>query len=381
MKVLHVAPSFYPAFRYGGPTRTVYGLCKELARQGAEVRVLTTDANGPESLVGVSGKKEELLAPGFSVRYCRRVMRGSVSVELLWHLLSSVRWADVVHLTAVYSFPTIPTLQVCRRLEKPVIWSPRGALQRWKGSTRPWLKTVWECLCKRVAPNRTILHVTSMEERRDSQKRFPDFEAVVVPNGVEMPADLHSVTGNGTLRLLFLGRLHPVKGVENLLEACRLLEIGQNLTWSLTIAGTGEADYVESLRSRISALGLSQKVVMVGEIVGDAKQRLFEHADLTIVPSFMENFGLVVAESLAHGVPVIASKGTPWEGLERVGCGLWVDQDPDSLAKAIELASRMPLREMGGRGRAWMKKDFSWDSIGRRMAQLYRSTQVPDASC
>jgi glycosyltransferase involved in cell wall biosynthesis len=374
-------PSFYPAFCYGGPIRSLYQLCEELARQGEEVRVLTTNANGPDRVLGVGSRKEEQLAPGFSVRYCRRVMRDSVSVELLRRLSSYVRWADVVHLTAVYSFPTIPTLEICRRLGKPVVWSPRGALQRWKGSTRPCLKTMWERLCRTVAPKRVVLHVTSMEERRESQKRFPDFDAAVVPNGVDVPADLHPVAANGMLRLLFLGRLHPIKGVENLLEAGRLLDGAEECNWSLTIAGAGEPDYVESLRARINVLGLSQKVAIVGEIVGDAKQRLFEHADLTIVPSFTENFGLVVVESLAHGIPVIASKGTPWQGLERMGCGLWVDQDPDSLAKAIELASRMPLKEMGGRGRAWMKEDFSWESIGRKMAQVYRSTQALEASC
>lgn len=371
MKVLHVIPSFHPATYYGGAIHSGWSLCRALATQGAEVLVLTTNANGPSTMSSVTTDHALETARGLSVQYCRRVLPDAVSPKLLYLLPSFVRWADVVHLTAVYSFPTIPTLWVCRLLGKPVVWSPRGALQHWAGSTRPRLKRAWEGLCQLVAPKWVILHVTSVEEGRESRERFPRFDAVVVPNGVDVPADLHPVAGIGIFRLLFLGRLHPKKGIENLLEACALLDGGQCLNWSLAIAGGGEAGFTESLRARIIALGLSPKVTMVGEILGTAKQRLFEHADLLVVPSFTENFGLVVGESLAHGVPVIASRGTPWERLEEIGCGLWVDHDPDSLAKAIEQASRMPLREMGKKGREWMRNEFSWDSIARRMLQLY----------
>src|SRR5947209_1044244 len=112
---------------------------------------------------------------------------------------------------------------------------------------------------------------------------------------------------------------------------------------------------------------------MIGEVRGDEKRRLFENSDLTIVPSHRENFGMVVAESLAHGVPVIASKGTPWRRVEEIGCGLWVDNDPKSLAQAIEQMSLMPLIEMGRRGREWMAKEFSWDKRAQEVLACYNA--------
>ena len=100
-----------------------------------------------------------------------------------------VAWADVVHLIAVYSFPTFPTLAYCRRFQKPLVWSPRGSLQRWSGSTRVATKFLWERVCRMLAAkDRVVLHTTSEEEARQSQARFPDLRTVIVHNGVELPA-------------------------------------------------------------------------------------------------------------------------------------------------------------------------------------------------
>ena len=117
---------------------------------------------------------------------------------------------------------------------------------------------------------------------------------------------------------------------------------------------------------------------MVGEVIGTAKYQLFANTDITVVPSYTESFGIVVAESLAHGVPVVAGTGTPWKRVEEIGCGLWVANEPESLAEAIKRMSRMPLREMGLRGRAWMQREFAWPSVAQMVAQLYQEAiKVP----
>jgi glycosyltransferase involved in cell wall biosynthesis len=110
---------------------------------------------------------------------------------------------------------------------------------------------------------------------------------------------------------------------------------------------------------------------MLGAVVSKEKKALFEYSDVALVPSYTENFAIVAAEALAHGVPVIASKGTPWSRLEEMGCGLWVDNDPESLANAIRSISTMPLRDMGLRGREWMQNEFSWRSVTNQMLALY----------
>src|SRR5262249_24938899 len=148
LKVLHVTPSFHPAYVYGGTTRSVYDLCRSLLEAGCEVKVLTTDANGSEAVLEVETEHETVLEGELVVRYCHRIMDVSVSRVLLRLLRGYVRWADVVHLTAVYSFPSIPTLLSCTLLGKPVVWSPRGMFQRWEGSTRTTLKSIWNLVCR-----------------------------------------------------------------------------------------------------------------------------------------------------------------------------------------------------------------------------------------
>ena len=373
MRVLHVVPSFYPAHVYGGPIQSVYALCRHLARNGCEVRVLTTNANGRRAVLDVDTKRDIELAPGVNVRYCSRLRPESTSPELLRALPRYLRWADIVHLTAVYNFPTIPALLACKVLGKPVVWSPRGALQRWEGSTRLRSKAVWEQICRLAAPAGMVLHVTSEEEARESLEKIPGVEAAVIPNAVEIPDNPVRFPGDGTLRLLFLGRLHPKKGIENLLDACRKLSLSTTRPWSLVIAGTGEKGYTESLRNRIAALGLEDRVTMAGEVVGRAKDEALGRASLLVAPSYTENFGMVVAEGLAHGLPVIVGRGMPWQKMEEVGCGMWVDNDPATLADSIARMSRMDLEGMGDAGRRWMEREFSWDGVAKRMIELYRA--------
>ncbi|MGD0074005.1 MAG: glycosyltransferase [Candidatus Binataceae bacterium] len=372
MKILHVVPSFAPAWRYGGPINTVLQLCRQMARSGCEVRVLTTDANGPDAVLDIPTSREIETADGLRVRYCARLMPESVSMRLLRELPRYLRWADVVHLTAVYSFPTIPTLLACKLMDKPVVWSPRGSLQRWEGTRRSLLKTMWERICRAVAPRRLRLHVTSEEENRESTSRLPGIQTVIIPNGVEIPDESRHTERKEALRLLYIGRINPKKGIENLLAAFKLLN-GHGPQYKLTIAGTGDGPYEASIRGEIARLALSHQAKMIGQVIGDAKHEAFENADVVVVPSHVENFCMVIAEALAHGVPVIASKGTPWAGVESVGCGLWVDNDPPSLADAIERINHMPLDDMGQRGRRWMVQQFSWETIAAKMLECYAS--------
>lgn len=377
MKVLHVTPSFYPAVVYGGPTQSVYQLCCALARNKCEVRVLTTDANGPDAVLDVDTHRDVEITKDLWVRYCHRILDVSISPTLLRFLAARIRWADVVHLMAVYSFPTIPTLLFCKLLGKPVVWSPRGMLQRWEGTKRPELKALWERICRFAAPERLVLHVTSDQEAKESAARFPGVEIAVIPNGVEVPQSVTHANGHRGLRLVYLGRLDPKKGIENLLRARSLLNGNLGASLMLTIAGAGDAEYAKNLQTTISHMAPAERPKMIGYVSGGEKAKLFENADVVVVPSYTENFGLVVAEALAHGVPVIASQGTPWQRVEEIGCGLWVDNSPESLAAGIKQISRMPLREMGQRGREWMQREYSWDLMAKRTVELYTSIVTP----
>jgi glycosyltransferase involved in cell wall biosynthesis len=378
MKILHITPSCYPATFFGGPIFTVYALNGALVKiPGVALKLLTTDTAGPglDRRLERSGLGE--LYPRQEVLMMRRIAGVSVSLELLRKLPSLVRWADVVHLTAIYSFPTLPTLLVCRLLGKPVVWSPHGAVQDaygWEGTRRRLLKRLWEMACNALLPaGRTVLHVVSVRERGPTQARIPRARTVIVPNGVEIPAELptREWRTDGTLRLMYLGRLSPKKGIENLLQSIALL---RDPGVVLTVYGSGEAAYAASLHELAGQLGLLDgKVSFAGQVDGAAREAAFGTADVCIIPSHTECFCMVVAEALARGVPVIASHGTPWERLENEGCGLWVDNSPQALVRAIDSIGSMDLAAMGKRGREWMRREFSWDVLAADMMRVYRS--------
>jgi glycosyltransferase involved in cell wall biosynthesis len=377
MKVLHVTPTFWPATYWGGPILSTYGLCNALAaKPGIELKVLTTDAAGPRVAQRVKAEGSPAHFPaGYDVYFTRRVIGREVAPGLLARLFAMVWWSDVVHLTGTYSFPTIPTLLACHLLKKPLIWSPRGALKaahEWDDASKPRLKKAWERLCSALLPTRCVLHVTSEAEGAASHARLPKTEAVVIPNGVDVPAELpaREWLPKGKLRLMYIGRLAREKGIENLLHAFSRLD---ERDATLEIYGTGEDRYKAVLAELSRCLGLDGRVRFHGHVDGAAKRNAFLGADVCVVPSHTENFGMVVAEALAHGVPVIASRGTPWSQLETRKCGSWVNNSPDELARAVRRIRENDLADMGKRGRQWMSEAFSWEVVVARMSEVYRS--------
>jgi len=314
LKVLHVTPSFYLARHYGGTSHSNYALCNaSAALPDIELKVLTTDSDGPEKQQRIKVTEFPARLPqGYEVSYCRRLFGADVSLSMLWRLWPMIKWADVVHLSAVYSPPTIPTLLFCKLQGKPVVWSPRGALQRWSGSTRTTLKRVWEVLCNSLCnSDRVLLHTTSEEERNESRARITRATAIMVPNGIDTPKQSTRPDAKQTKqpRLLYLGRLHPIKGIENLLRALAQTDCDIQLS----ICGYGSMTYRQSLERLSTELGLEQRVTFNGMVEGEEKEQHFYNADICIVPSYKEAFCLVVAEALSRGIPVIVSRSTPWK--------------------------------------------------------------------
>jgi glycosyltransferase involved in cell wall biosynthesis len=370
MRVLHVVPSFYPAVSYGGPIYSLLHLCLNLKAFGCDVNVLTTDAHGKTRLT-TTQQRDPMLRP-LNVEFCRRVGKGSIAPQLARSLSRELRRADVIHLTAVYNFPTLPTLFLANQYSKPLVWSPRGTLQRWAGSRRIHAKNCWDAACRRILPRRAALHVTSQQEGLESAPRMGNLPAWVIPNGIDIPNQPPAPANDGILRLLFIGRLDPKKGIENLIQATALLSNAElQNDWRLTIAGDGDPEYVAQLRSLASDCNIARFAEFCGYLQGEDKYRAYSDADIVIVPSYTENFGLVVAEALAHARPVIASHGTPWREIEDRGCGLWVDNDPPALAAAIQKIAKRDRAAMGDIGRHWMQESFSWRERARSMLSLY----------
>ena len=184
--------------------------------------------------------------------------------------------------------------------------------------------------------------------------------------------------------VLSLGRIHPKKGLVQLVYAWSKVET-RYADWRLKIAGPPERGHDNELRALAMSLGLT-RISVEGPIYGEAKTVAYRYADVFALPTLNENFGLTVAEALAAGTPVISTKGAPWSGLAREGCGWWIEHGIEPLATALAHAMTLPreaLKAMGDKGREWMARDFSWDCVGRNMLDVYlwlaRDAEPPPA--
>jgi glycosyltransferase involved in cell wall biosynthesis len=194
----------------------------------------------------------------------------------------------------------------------------------------------------------------------------------LIPNGIEIPNRAEPANGKDPRVLLFVGRIYPVKGLLNLVKAWAAVK---PQGWRCIVAGPDEAGHKREVQAAISAAGLDGSFSFPGAIDGIAKWALYRSADLFVLPSFTENFGLVVAEALACGVPVITTKGTPWECLQERDCGWWVGIGAEPLAAALREATGATdarRREMGQRGRQLVEERYAWGPIGKSMAEVYR---------
>jgi glycosyltransferase involved in cell wall biosynthesis len=258
----------------------------------------------------------------------------------------------------------------------PVVQSPRGALSKWALSQGSRAKRVfWPLFQRRALERVTCFHATAQSEVADIRRAGFRQPVAVIPNGIDLPAAVAPRRGRTAL---FLGRLHPVKGVPALLESWRLVQ-DRYPDWDLKVAGSdigyygpnGHRAEVEALAARIGC----RRTVFLGEVNGAAKWRLLSEASLFVLPSHSENFGIAVAEALASGTPAIVTYGAPWEGLDREGAGWWIEHGVESLSAALSVAMSLrtdELAAMGAAGRSWMEREFSWHSIGTRMHTTYR---------
>lgn len=282
---------------------------------------------------------------------------------------------DIVHNHSLWSMVNVATGWVVPGKRAKLVVSPRGTLSVWALAHSKWRKKLLWPLQKRVLERADLLHATSEDEYEDIRRAGFKPPVLVAPNGIDLPVLAERQTGQSMRTLLFLSRLHPIKGLENLLDAWSVLE-KSHPNWQLRIVGPGDAIYITSLQARASGYGL-HRVEFTGPLYAEDKSAAYRNANLFVLPTHSENFGMAVAEALSHECPAIVSHGAPWSGLEHEGCGWWIANDVDSLSSTLDTAMSLPAAElhaMGARGRAWMQRDFSWDAIAQEMEAAYRWT-------
>lgn len=249
--------------------------------------------------------------------------------------------------------------------------SPRGMLTPWSMNYKKWIKLpFWKVLQKPALDRVDFFHVTSEMELEDLRKLGFKQPAVIIPNGIDIP-DLSRNMAR-IKNIVFLSRIDPKKGLDILLPAWKKLS-SMYPDWHLKIVGPLESSYAKSVVLQAKSLALNN-IEFTGAVHGKDKEKELSQASLFVLPTYSENFGIVVAEAFAHGVPVITTTETPWLTLDAKKCGWTIKPDLESLVKTMSIAlslSSSSLSSMGEVGREWMKDEFSWISVAEKMMNAY----------
>jgi glycosyltransferase involved in cell wall biosynthesis len=279
---------------------------------------------------------------------------------------------DILHNHGLWMMPNVYAGTVARKHNLSLVISPRGMLSERAMQSGSVIKRLFWPLVQRPAlAATTCFHATAESEYKDIRRMGFSQPVAVIPNGIDIPDDA-TKRRSGLRTLLFLGRVHPIKGLDMLLPAWKAVQ-DRFPGWRVVIAGPDHDGYLSKMEQLAARLSL-KRIEFVGALKGKDKWEAYRTADIYVLPSYSENFGMAVAEALAAGVPAIVSKGAPWQGLEDKQAGWWIDIGVDPLVNCLEEAlSRTPdaLAQMGSCGRAWMQTEFGWERIGAMMTHTY----------
>jgi glycosyltransferase involved in cell wall biosynthesis len=232
-------------------------------------------------------------------------------------------------------------------------------------------RLAWSTYQRHVMNQAACFHVTAQAEADEIRGLGFSQPAAIIPNAVDVPPSVPTTSPGGPRRALFLSRIHPKKGLPLLLEAWSR---ACPKDWILELVGPDENGHRSELEKQIHALDLSNSVFFNGPVSDRAKWKKYASADLFVLPSHSENFGIVVAEALAAGVPVLTTTGTPWQELETHDCGWWTNPSVDALSDALRQATALSSEELqkkGSRGRTLIRKKYAWKHVAEQMIQAY----------
>lgn len=285
---------------------------------------------------------------------------------------------DIIHQHGIWLTNSLLTIQLRKIFSTPTIIQPHGYLEPYSLTmSRKKKQIVWKLFEKRNLSDADLLLACSEKEAINLRKIFPNKSIAIIPNGISTEFFLaESPLQNREKKIiLFLSRIHPSKGLERFLNI--VAELGKNYfkDWHIKIAGSDELNHTEYLVKLVNRLGIHDLVSFLGPKFDQEKVDLISNADLFVLPTFTENFGIVVAEALARGVPVLTTKGAPWSDLNENKCGFWVENDSEGIKKGIISALETPeskLKDMGVRGRSLIEEKYLWPAVSSTTIELYR---------
>jgi glycosyltransferase involved in cell wall biosynthesis len=371
-RVLHVCAYYAPAWVYGGPPRTIHGLCSALRRLGADVEVFTTDANGEEALAPSVTTARSY--QGVPVRYFPRSwpMQPVGSRALTRALREALRRADVLHIHGLWNRVVWAAAREARRAGVPYILSPRGMLEDAALAHHSWRKrAAYTLLERRTVQDAARLHATSDREAAGISRLLPAANIVCIPNGI----DARNASRDGGRRqdgpsILFVGRVHPIKRLDLLIDAFILVR-AEYPNARLVIAGPDEMGLRRELTARAGNAALS--IQWAGQVTDAQRDTLLAEASALVLCSDSESFGLSVLEAMSAGVPVVVTETCGWDEVGSHGAGLVVPQRADAIASALGRIIQYPVQaaEMSHRGQALVERRYRWETIARAFMQTY----------
>ncbi|MFC1579106.1 glycosyltransferase [Pseudomonadota bacterium] len=353
--------------------RAVIGLCTSLSRlDGLEIRILTQGISSKPIFRGKFDENRLLIATSDS-KYTMQT--GYLFKRFLINEIEKNR-PDILHDNGLWLPANHIVANVARNYGIPYALHPHGMMEPWSMQYRSIKKKfAWMLYQKRNLNSVTAFFATSTAEARHIRELGFKQPISVVPNGVDGPPngilEPPKKEKNRVRHAVFMSRIHPKKGLMNLLLAWSM---EKRYGWKLILAGPDEGGHLAEVLNRANDLGLSEDIEYRGVVDGDSKDRLLREADLFVLPSFSENFGVVIAEALAYGIPVISTMGTPWQGLVENKCGWWVSAEVEALAAALKEAMTLNDQErhkMAIRAQKY-SREFNWNQIASEIADVYR---------
>lgn len=350
----------------GGPSRTVPALCDAVVASGASVDVQIATTSGG----GFGENTEPRLTAVNSLSHRSRLSAKTRFLERNleeWLQDGNDLSTFILHDHGQWLGMNRASAGTARRKQCKRVISPRGMLTPWSLSNSRLRKQVaWLLYGARDFHEATVIHATSDLEAEELRRLGAKQPIAIIPNGVETIPSFDRKEGKPN-RAVFMSRFHPKKGLKELVSVWRRMQVTD---WELLLAGPDESSLVDEL-----ALSDEESIQYIGPVSGIEKWQLLENASVFVLPSHSENFGVVVAEALMAGTPVITTHGTPWQSLVENRCGWWIPMNESALEAALLEGISMSSAErnaMGERGRAFACSSFGWPAIGQQMASVYR---------